>query len=154
MKKFLLVFTFLFVCIEIVSATSMSVQVKQSILKSAPSFLSKNITILKYGDKVQKIKDKDDWINVKIKKKQGWIHMSALSDKIILLQTSAKNAPSSVSSDEMVLAGKGFNKQVESKYKSSHPTMRFDLVDKMQNYSISVKSQKAFAKEGKIGGDL
>lgn len=132
------------------NAKTLSIQVKKSVLKASPSFLGKNLITLTYGDKVSELDSKDDWIKVSTKSKKGWLHSSALTDKVVVLKNTSKKAISGVSSDEMVLAGKGFNKQVESKYRKDNPKMRFDSVDKMEKYSVSSQSQRAFAKSGKL----
>lgn len=149
MKRWiLLLFT---LCFSIsASAQMMSVQVKKSVLKDAPSFLAKNITTLSYGDQVTQIKQKGDWIQIDTTLKKGWLHASALTDRKVILRSGSQRASTTVSSNEVMLAGKGFNAQVESKYRQKNPQMRFDLVDKMERYPTSSEAERTFAQRGKL----
>lgn len=154
MKK-LLVVLIAIVCLTqtasfTLSAETMSVQVKKEFLKSTPSFLGRNITTLHYGDKVRVLSEKEQWKQISIAKKKGWLHVSSLTDKRIVLNTGSTKAISGVSSDEIMLAGKGFNAQVEKKYRKNNPKLRFDLVDKMESYTVSAKKERTFAKYGKL----
>lgn len=132
------------------SAETMSVQVKKSFLKGTPSFLGKNITTLYYADQVKFISKREAWMQVSKDKKKGWLHGSVLTDKKIVLNRGSSKAISGVSSDEIILAGKGFNSQVEKKYRQSNPKLRFDLVDKMERYTVPLEIERAFAKNGKL----
>lgn len=131
-------------------AVTMSVQVKKEALRETPSFLSATLAILNYGDNVLSLNQKGDWMEVQSAKKKGWVHISALSTKEIILTAGATKARSGVSSNEVMMAGKGFNSQVESQYRQQNPTIQFDLVDEMERYSVPIKVQHAFAIDGKL----
>jgi hypothetical protein len=58
---------------------------------------------------------------------------------------------SQVSADtsDVILAGKGFNKEVEKEYRASDPSARFDLVDKVEQSSrVSPAEVARFRKAG------
>jgi len=133
-----------------VSADTMNVQIKVAALKSTPSFLAQTITTLRYGDGVNTLQESGEWIEVKTSSKKGWLHTSALTTKEIILTNSPKTAPMNVSSNEVMMAGKGFNAQVETQYRHQNPSLRFDLVDKMEKYPVSWDTQRQFAKNGQL----
>lgn len=149
MKTGVLLFT-LVLYVTALWGETMSVQIKSAALKSSPSFLGQTLMTLKYGDSVSSLSENGDWIEVKALSKKGWLHTSALTTKEITLSNGSKTAPSSVTSNEVMMAGKGFNAQVEKQYRQSNPALRFDLVDKMEKYSISADTQRQFAKTGEL----
>jgi hypothetical protein len=56
------------------------------------------------------------------------------------------------SADEIALAGKGFNKQVEENYRAKHGELSFVWVDKMLKIEISAAMVEAFLKAGRLAG--
>lgn len=151
MKRWLfLVSVMLLFSISDASAQILSVQVKKGFLKAAPSFLAKNIAVLAYGDRVTRLHQDGDWLKVTSSRAQGWMHTSALTDKKITLRSGSSRASTGVSSDEVMLAGKGFNAQVESEYRTKNPKLRFDLVDTMERYTVSPESERRFAEQGHL----
>ena len=128
----------------------MSVQVKKCQLRNKPSFLGKIVANLNYADRVTVENEQDDWFKVKPENvsTSGWVHVSALSSKKIVLKQGSKDVTSAASSDELALAGKGFNKQVENNYKRKNKNADFTWVDKMETYVVSQKEMQRFMKEG------
>ncbi len=134
-------------------AKIVSVQVKQTTLHSKPSFISKSILKLHYAQKVDSRKVENSWHQVKLvnSSKSGWIHESALSDKVIKINSSKRVSTTSVSQSEVMMAGKGFNKDVEKEYKKQNKNLNFKLVDKIENSKVQTKKELIrFAKEGKL----
>ena len=55
----------------------------------------------------------------------------------------------SADTSDVVLAGKGFNREVEKEYRASDPSARFDLVDKVERETRVSSSEVAqFRKSG------
>ena len=134
-------------------AGTLSVQVKQTILRAKPSFLGKAIVKLSYAQKVQEKSLKNGWYFVKSidSGTKGWIHSSALSTKTIALSSSDKVSSTDVSQSEVLMAGKGFNKQVEDEYKKNNNSLNFSLVDKIEHSNVvSRKSLNSFVNYGKL----
>lgn len=150
MKRYLLTLSVICLFTALASATTLSVQVKKGVLKASPSFLAKNLATLGYGERVTKLTQQGEWINISTGKQRGWVHASALTDRKVVLQTGATRAETGVSSSEVMLAGKGFNAEVESKYRTHNPAMRFDLVDKMEAFTIPPKNEQRFAERGQL----
>ena len=134
-------------------AGTLSVQVKQTILRAKPSFLGKAIAKLSYAQKVQETSLKNGWYFVKSLDSgiKGWVHSSALSAKTIALSSSDKVSNTDVSQSEVLMAGKGFNKQVEEEYKKKNNSLNFSLVDKIERSNpVSRKSLNSFVNYGKL----
>ncbi|MFC1764146.1 hypothetical protein ACFL6U_18990, partial [Planctomycetota bacterium] len=58
-----------------------------------------------------------------------------------------------VSSDEVALAGKGFNEQVEAKLKAEG-TLDYRWVDRMEAFVVDVNQLVAFRQQGKLSGGV
>lgn len=130
------------------SAAQMSVQVKSAFIKEKPSFISKNVAPVSYGDKVESLDVSGDWHSVEKGGAKGWLHVSSLSVKEIVL-TSGKTS-SKASKSEIVMAGKGFSKEVEDSYKKSNASLNYVGVDAVEKSALSIDSVEGFAKEGKL----
>ena len=140
-------------------AKTMSIQVKKCQLRNKPSFLGKVITTLNYGDEITVKQEKKDWYEVipVNKKNGGWVHVSALSQKKIVLREGSKDINTSASSDELALAGKGFNEQVENDFKKKNKDIVFTWVDKMEKMIVSQEQKLAFLNDGGLiaeGGEV
>ena len=129
----------------------MSVQVKQGHLRTSPSFLGKIVARLAYGDQVQVHEENNSWVRVSTLEISagGWIHVSALSSRKIVLSAGAADVEKAATSDELALAGKGFNKQVEGEFKSKNH-LDYTWIDKMEQMVVSQARIKAFVKEGDL----
>jgi hypothetical protein len=130
----------------------MSIQVKKGAVRSRPSFLGKIVTQLKYGDQVsvQNVKGLWYFIDGPKGKTDGWMHSSALSVKKIVLNPGASDVEQAASSDEITLAGKGFNQKVEKDFKSKNPQVDFTAINTMEKMTISQNQIQAFVKEGQL----
>ena len=145
----------LFLCafgIPLLSATQafLSVQVKEGQLRSAPSFLGSVMAALAYGDQVELIEDKGAWKQVAIRKLRGWMHMSALTTKKIVLQAGAANVQTSATGSELALAGKGFNAKVEAEFRSKNKNIDYTWVDRMEALAVKPEQMQAFLKQGQV----
>lgn len=130
----------------------MSLYVRNGYLRSEPSFLGKTVTSVKYGDRLGVIEEKGQWVNVAVSGSNvsGWIHASALTQKKIILKAGAGDAELAASSGEMALAGKGFNSDVEAKFKTQNKDVDFRVVDRMEKIIVSMDEMVNFLKEGNV----
>ena len=107
-------------------------------MRSKPTFLGKVVTKLDYGDRVEVDKEENSWVKVSPSgKNTGWVHLSALSGKEIILNPNSKDIEEAASSDEIALAGKGFNTEVEEKFKQDNKDIDFTWIDKMEKIVVS-----------------
>jgi hypothetical protein len=101
---------------------------------------------------VEVLEERSGWARVSLSGKQGWVHMSALSTKNIVLQAGDSNVQQSVSSGEVALAGKGFNEQVEAEYKQQN-NLDYTVVDRMERFTVSIDEILLFVEEGALTMD-
>ncbi|MBF0411793.1 MAG: SH3 domain-containing protein [Desulfamplus sp.] len=129
-----------------------NVIVKQGALRSQPSFISQLLTNINYGEAVEISSESNGWSNVRVVRtgQRGWIHNSALSEKAIKLKSGGLSDGHSATGDELALAGKGFNKQVEQQYKSRNPKADFTWINKMEAITISDAQIHNFLIEGQV----
>lgn len=131
-------------------ASPVWIQVRDTMIRTKPAFYSPGIASLRYGDQVEKISQDQGWIKVRHSKDEGFIPASSISaDKIIL---SARDVTSiKADSADVVLAGKGFSKEVEQEYRKQAKGGRFDLVDQVERTSrIKNEDVRGFIKQGEL----
>jgi hypothetical protein len=100
---------------------------------------------------------KGAWARVAAGSDAGWIHDSALTEKEIVLQAGASDVERAATTDELALAGKGFNSRVEERFRADHPGLDFSWVDRMAAFRASAGEVKRFLEEGGLspkGGAL
>ena len=132
-------------------AATMSVQVKNGQIRATPSFLGKVVAPLNYGDKVDVLETKNEWMNVTGPGGQsGWVHSSALTKKKIVMASGSQDVQTGASGDELALASKGFNSDVEADFKSKNKNVDFTWVNRMEKYKVSPEEMQAFLKEGGV----
>lgn len=130
---------------------TMSVQVKNGQIRSTPSFLGQVVAPLNYGDRVQVLETKNEWMKVTGPGGlSGWVHSSALTKKKIAMTAGSQDVQTGASGDELALASKGFNSDVEADFKSKHKDVDFTWVNRMEKYKVSPKEMQAFLKEGGV----
>jgi hypothetical protein len=130
--------------------TTMSVQVRQGAVRNTPSPIGSVVTTLAYGDRVEVLETKSAWFKVSSAKGSGWMHESALSRKKIVLSGGGTAAPTGASSEEMALASKGFNSDVEAQFKAQNKNVDFAAVDRMEQRKIADQEKARFIKDGAL----
>lgn len=129
----------------------MSVQVREGQLRAKPSFLGKVYSSVYYGDRLSVLETQGSWVRVQGDEGGGWIHSSALTPKKVVLQSGSEDMDTGATSDELALAGKGFNDEVEAEYRELHPKADFTWVDRMEKMTVSSRKAVAFLREGGVG---
>jgi hypothetical protein len=130
----------------------MSVQVREGQLRATPSFLGKVIVNVPYGVRVGVQQRQGDWVRVSLPTGpgSGWIHSSALTEKNIQMTAGADDVSAAATGDELALAGKGFNQQVERKFRADNPEMDFTWVDRMETWDMPAGEMAKFLREGEL----
>jgi SH3-like domain-containing protein len=129
----------------------MSIQVKNGQLRATPSFLGSVVAGLAYGDQVTVVKSQGPWFQVKdARSRSGWIHQSALTEKRIVMTAGTVNAQTTASGEELALAGKGFNSDVEAEFKAQNQDIDFTWVDKMEQIKVSPEESVQFLAQGLV----
>lgn len=142
------------VCSELVYAEALSVQVRESALRAKPLFYSPSIASVKYGDSVQRItSDAGGWTKVRSRNVEGFIPSTSVTSDVIVI--SAKNLGSvKADASDVVLAGKGFSREVEQEYKKRDRSSRFDYVDQVERAAqVSRGEVSKFATQGGLNGE-
>ena len=155
-------YKFIMICISLLSilllnATAdaqkvMSVQVKEGLLRATPSHLGKIVARISYGDRVTVLEERGAWKKVSRStgKSQGWIHNTALTNKRIALKAGQSNVGTSVSRDEIALAGKGFSEEVEAQYRKSNKNLDYTWINWMEAIKVSPKQMEDFIVVGHL----
>ena len=126
----------------------MSIQIKDGRLRAAPSFLGQILGSVRYGDRARVLERRGAWTRIAVGSNTGWIHNSALTEKKIVLQAGAADVERAATTDELALAGKGFNSQVENRFRADHPGLEFSWVDRMETFRASAEEVRRFLQEG------
>lgn len=130
----------------------MSVQLKESQLRTTPSFLGKVMAKLSYGERVTVLQEKGAWKKVSMfsRNVQGWIHETALTSKSIALKAGQGNVGTSVTGREIALAGKGFNEEVEAQYRKSNKNLDYTWINQMETMKVSPEQMEDFIAGGNL----
>lgn len=133
-----------------VFAAPMQVQVRSSPLRDTPSFMGQVVATAAYGDTVERVEAKGAWIRVRAGGREGWMHQSALTTRKVSMKAGEQDAAVTASSKDLALAGKGFNKQVESEFKERNKDIDFTWVNRMEEYKVSDAEARDFLKAGRV----
>jgi hypothetical protein len=127
----------------------MQVQVRTVQIRATPSFLGRVLAPLGYADRVQILETANAWLRVAGPGGQsGWVHASALTKRTIALSAGSRDAQTGASGDELALASKGFNSDVEADFKARNRNIDFTWVNRMEKSRLSPERLQAFLKEG------
>jgi uncharacterized protein YgiM (DUF1202 family) len=152
MKRFVVLVSFSMVFAGLVAAQSlvgktMYVTAKTVELKSSTAFFSDVKGTLEYGDQVTVLQEYSKWAEVRAAEKQnisGWIAAANLTSKRLLSSGSV-----SASANELALAGKGFNQEVEDAYKANG-NLNYDAIDAIEKEEIPNREIFNFLLEGHL----
>ncbi len=123
-----------------------AVSVRTGELRSAPGFLARITAQVDYGESVEILEIRGDWLRVRSARSgdEGWLHVTAVAPKGDLrLERAEGSAVAGTTSREIALAGRGFNEKVEAQYKSEKG-LDFALVDEMEEYGRPIEELAAF----------
>jgi uncharacterized protein YgiM (DUF1202 family) len=126
----------------------MSVTVRETQLRANPAFLGQVVSVLAYGDRVELLQEQGPWFRVETDAGgSGWVHSSALTTKRIVLESGTTEGSTGASGTEVALAGRGFNQEVENRYKDEQG-LDFTKVDAMEGYEYPPEVLLSFLQEG------
>ncbi len=137
---------------------AMSVQVRSSNVREKASALSKVLGKLAYGSRVSIVgKPGKSWIQVKSQQKTplaGFMRTSALTKKKLKMKGTGASA-AMAKADDVALAGKGFDKEIEDAYrkKNVNLTSAFAFLDKLEDdpkFKVKPEQVVEFVKKGKL----
>jgi len=147
----ILITAVLVVIVGVLLAETLIVKVQSTNLRQEPKFFSPSIATLKAGETAEKIAEQGGWFKVKTAKGLvGWLHSSAVQARKFNLLAMDKPLETKATADEVALASKGFNKQVEEKYRARNTQISFEWVEKMLKIGFTPEQIRRFLEEGKL----
>jgi SH3-like domain-containing protein len=130
------------------SAEWMSVQVQSTQVREMPSYLGRVLATANYTERVEVLQRQRGWAQVRVGGRIGWVNESALTKKQLRLVSGAADVERSASGEEIALAGKGFNSQVEADFKAKNSAVDFTWIDRMEKFTVSEQEIGDFLREG------
>ena len=126
---------FLFVPNASAVGETLTVKMRTTPMRSAPSFTASVLQAVSYGTHVEVLEETGAWRRVSTPSSgKGWIHTSALSERFLVLKAGQAQYGGVAGSREIATAGKGlssgggltvqslgFNARVEALYKRANP---------------------------------
>jgi uncharacterized protein YgiM (DUF1202 family) len=150
LKGLLIGLVILFVAVLL--AENLIVKVQTTSVRKEPKFYSPAVATLVAGESVTQISAQAGWFMVRTSKGvEGWIHSSAVGSKSFTLAAIDKSLSTQATAEEVALAGKGFNKQVEEEYKSRNKELSFAEVDRMLRIIVKAEELRKFLESGRLG---
>ncbi len=132
-------------------ADTVTVIVKENAIRESCKFFAPVKAAVRAGNVLEVLSQEGDWFQVRFNNIQGCIHKSAIEKKSVSLTDKLLGPQKqSVTGDEVALAGKGFNPQVEEAYKKKNPGMNYQAVDSIEGYKIPEDKIQEFAAGGKL----
>lgn len=133
---------------------TMTIQVREAQLRATPSHLGRITAKAPYGTRVHVTEERGDWkrVSVVAGKSQGWLHATALTTKRIALKAGQTGTATSVSRDEIALAGKGFSEEVEAEYRKANRRLDYSWIDRMEAQSVTPEQIQSFIASGNLKG--
>ncbi|MFH0799277.1 MAG: SH3 domain-containing protein [Pseudomonadota bacterium] len=129
---------------------TMSVQVREAIVRTTPNYMGGTAGTLSYGAQVNVEGEEGNWY--RIASPAGFLPKSALTSHKVAVNPDSKGSGRGASHDEVALAGKGFNPQVEAQYKKSNAEVAaaYAIVDRVEQFGAGEAAVKAFQAAGKL----
>lgn len=133
---------------SVAMAASVKVVTQQAVLRKDKRFFAPAVAAVPYGEVMQELAREGDWLRVQYRGSQGWIHVSAVQEQKLELSSLMKSKAKETSQDEVALAGKGFTPEVEKAFRAKNPQMKYDLVDRIEGYRVSMEEVQMFVRDG------
>lgn len=133
-------------------AKDMTVQVSETQLRAMPAYYGSVVSTVNYADRLRIVETRGSWVKaVSLRTRAtGWIHVSALTSKVLAPKAGAGKAPTSVSTGELSAAEKGFTEQIERNYRQKNRNIDFTWVDRIEQITISPQQSASFLAEGRL----
>lgn len=126
----------------------MYVSVVSLSVKDKASFFASEVGQLSYGEPVFVLAEKKSWTKIQSIDQEeiiGWVSEKSLTKKKLI----ASEGNVDTNADELALAGKGFSKAIEGAYSEEYD-VSFDVVDEIEDNTVSDDEVLDFLKEGKL----
>ena len=156
-RWYLLLFTLLLPLVAQSQLNAVFVEVSSAKLRQQPKHWAPGSVELPYGTALSELSREAGWLRVRTGAGQeGFVHESAITSRKIVLSAAGAGANVRPDDSDVVLAGKGFSKELEGGLAGSRKDLNFTQVDALQKNHISDGELFKFIKLGKLneGGGL
>ncbi|MDH5297682.1 MAG: SH3 domain-containing protein [Desulfobulbaceae bacterium] len=139
------------VATAVAAARMMSVTVREGVMRATPMPFGPIVATFAHGDRVAVEGESGGWLKVRQlegKQSRGWMHVSALTSRRVVLRSGEGEVAAAASDEELALAGKGFNRQVEASFKTRNSQLDYGAVDRMEKIDIRLARMEQFLREG------
>lgn len=130
-----------------VAAESVRVTTRDNAVRAECRFFAPVKLKVSLGDRLTVKGRKGDWYLVSAKGVNGCIHKSAVEERSFAASGRGA-AAGGAAADEVSLAGKGFNPQVEAGYRKSNNNLNYAAVDEIVRIQVNEKSLETFVLQG------
>lgn len=130
---------------------TMNVLVREVIVRQAPNYLGPQAGKIYYGDQVNVTATEGNW--VMIDHPSGWIPKNTVTKLKVKINPDQKYSKGTTAKhDEVALAGKGFNPQVEAQYKKNNRELArgYARLDQIERFGATDNQIKTFRRAGKL----
>ncbi len=135
---------------SVAAAATVKVITQEAMIRTDKRFFAPALVRAPFGAALEELGREGDWFRVNYQGKEGWIHKSAVQEQKFQLSSLAGGQAEEASRDEVALAGKGFNPEVEKAFRDKNPKMRYDLVNQVQVYRVEEQKLQAFIRAGHL----
>lgn len=120
-----------------------TVMIREQYIFPTPVFYAQPVGELVFGSIVDITGEQGDWFSIEASNgTEGWAHTTALTGAVL-----SQGSQGTDDSDMIMLAGRGFNSDVESSY-ASGKDLPWDEVDAIENITVEPAVLEAFLVEG------
>lgn len=129
------------------------VKTKENYIRESDRFYSQIKAKVFYDETLRIIEKKNEWLHVRYKDTDGWIHQSAVSESRKMVYTPVMlgadiDPDAEKENHEVALAGKGFTPDVEKKMGENDPSLNYAQIDEIVNRGSAPDKVNDFMKKG------
>ena len=148
--KTLIILAGLCLVASVALAATVKVITQEAVIRKDKRFFAPALVRAPFGAALQELGKEGDWFRVSYQGQEGWIHKSSIQEQKFQLSSLAGGQAEEASRDEVALAGKGFNPEVEKAFRDKNPKMRYDLVNWVQSFRVDDQRLQAFLQTGHL----
>jgi len=130
---------------------SRQVVVKEAVIRSKPMIFSKKLTTIGNGAWLEVLETRRAWVLVRLPDgRSGWIQQSALNADELALKAGSRPVTTAASDEELTLAGKGFNREVEREFRQRNRAIDYRWIERMEAFKPSDRELRRFLEAGEL----
>jgi len=128
-----------------------AISVQNQSIYPMPAFYASPVEPVSYGTIASIDQIDGEWFRITTSLGEvGWIHRTSVTGAI-QMASGGTSTSGSVTSDEIMLAGRGFSREIEETYAGEHPELNFSIVNNMEtSWTVSPEQLYQFLVEGNL----